>query len=201
MYVEIRTLLLGLPSTAQLFWIASHHGHQSNEYADTLAKQGALGPGAQTDSLPIPVASLRLVLSRASMESWSVKWSSMQKASTTRSFFPSIDSAVLISKLDLPSHVNQILSGHSRLRAFLFKTNCSISPICTCGSDEETVSHFLFHCSLHDVYRVNFKATSLRVLNMWPPRLCDITRFKPLLLSFTSFIAKIKHFQKIPPSS
>ena len=200
-FMEIRTLLLGLPFMAQLFWIASHCGHQGNELADILAKQGALGPGAQTDSLPTPIASLRLGLNRATMELWSGKWSSLQKASITKSFFPSIESAAVIAKLDLPSHVNQILSGHSRLRAFLFKTKCIESPVCKCGSDDETVPHFLFHCSLQDQYRDNFKATSLRVCKMWPPRPGDIARFKPLLSSFISFISKTKHFQNHFPSS
>ena len=108
---------------AQLFWIASHHGHKGNEFADTLAKQGALGPGAHTDSLQTPVASFRLLLSRATIELWSEKSPSTKKTTITRSFIPKIDTTAVISKLDLPSHVNQILSGHARLRAFLYKTN------------------------------------------------------------------------------
>jgi ribonuclease HI len=195
-FVEIRTMLLSLPTTAQLFWIASHRGHPGNEIADTLAKQGALGPGAQTDALPTPIACLRLALRRATSELWARKWSTAPKASITRSFFPTIVSATVITNMDLPCYVAQLLSGHSRLRAFLYKTNCTQSPTCMCGSDEETVYHFLFHCSLHDPHRANFKDTSLRVCNMWPPRLSDIARFKPLMLSFISFIGKTKQFRQ-----
>ena len=69
-FVEIRMMLLSSQIKIQLYWVASHHGHRGNEFADTLAKQGALGPGSHTDSLPTQIASLRLELHRATMRIW-----------------------------------------------------------------------------------------------------------------------------------
>ena len=38
------------------------------------------------------------------------------------------------------------------------------------------------------------KAASLRHCHMWPPRLCDIARCKPLLMSLISFVHSTKYF-------
>jgi len=92
-FVEIRMMLVSSPIKIQLYWIASHRGHSGNEIADTLAKQGALGPGAQTDSLPTPVSSLRLELHPVTMKIWAERWASSAKAPITRSFLPTLESA------------------------------------------------------------------------------------------------------------
>ena len=68
---------------------------------------------------------------------------------------PSIDSTKLIKNMDLP--VVQLLSGHSRLRSFLFRTSCASSPICLCGKSEETIEHFLFQCNHFDGLRSSLK--------------------------------------------
>ena len=41
-----------------------------------------------------------------------------------------------------------------------------------------------------------FKANSLRHCHMWPPRLCDIARCKPLLVSFIFFVHSTKNFNQ-----
>ena len=180
----------------QLYWVASHCGHRGNEFADTLAKQGALGPGSETDLLPTPVASLRLALHRVTLKNWAERWSSSTKASITRSFLPTTESATLVASMDLPIFFTQLLSGHSKLRSFLYKSSCVQSPNCPCGNVEETVEHFLFHCTLHNRFRSSFKANSLRHCHMWPPRLCDIARCKPLLMSVISFVHSANDFKQ-----
>ena len=195
-FLEIRKLLFAMHNKVQLFWIASHQGHEGNEIADTLAKQGALGPGTYTDFLPQPVSSIRLLLRKAVQNIWALRWASTTRAPITRSFFPAISSTKHILNMDLPGPVIQVLSGHSRLRSFLFKTSCAPSPTCPCGREEKTVEHFLFYCSLFDPLRMHFKTTSLRLCNMWPPRFADIPRYKPLLLALISYIVKSKHLDR-----
>ena len=192
-FTEIRTLLYSLANIVQLFWIAGHQGHAGNEIADKLAKQGALGPGTHTDYLPPPVSSIRLLLRRQVVDLWEANWANSVKASVTRSFFPSIDSTKHFKKIDLPVMVIQLLSGHSRLRSFLFRTTCVTSPLCLCGKSEETVNHFLFHCNHFNELRSSFKETSLRFCHMWPPRLQDIPRHKYLFSAFISFVVKSSH--------
>ena len=198
-FLEIRKLLFAMHNKVQLFWIASHQGHEGNEIADTLAKQGALGPGTYTDFLPPPVSSIRFLLRQAVKNIWEMRWANCTKASITRSFFPTIECTKPILNMDLPCSVVQVFSGHSRLRTFLFRIACAPSPICPCARNEETVEHFIFHCSLFDRLRTNFKATSLRYCHMWPPRLSDIVHSKPLLLAFITFIVRSKHLERHIP--
>ena len=40
--------------------------------------------------------------------------------------------------------------GHVALRANLFRWGESDSPLCVCGQEEETVSHFLLRCRAYD---------------------------------------------------
>ena len=192
-FTEIRTLLYSLANIVQLFWIAGHQGHTGNEIADRLAKQGALGPGTHTDYLPPPVSSIRLLLHRQVVDLWEAKWANSVKASVTRSFFPSIDSTKHFKKMDLSVKVIQLLSGHSRLRSFMFRTTCATSPLCLCGKSEETVDHFLFHCNHFNELRGSFKETSVRFCHMWPPHLQDIPRHKNLFSAFISFVVKSSH--------
>jgi ribonuclease HI len=195
---EVRTLLLSLCNHVQLFWIAGHHGHLGNEIADLLAKQGALGPGTFTDALPPPSSSLRLKVRQAVREMWAARWTESSKASATRAFFPTICSTKTITNLELPLQVMQLLTGHCRLRSYLFKIACAPSPICFCGTNEETTEHFIFFCNLFNSARRNFKDTSLRICKVWPPLLVDIVRLKPLLTAFIAFVLKTKRFDQQP---
>ena len=158
-----------------------------------------LGPGTYTDFLPPPVSSIRFLLRQAVKNIWEMRWANCTKASITRSFFPTIEFTKPILNMDLPCSVVQVFSGHSRLRTFLFRIACAPSPICPCARNEETVEHFIFHCSLFDRLRTNFKATSLRYCHMWPPRPSDIVHSKPLLLAFITFIVRSKHLERHIP--
>jgi ribonuclease HI len=197
-FQEIRSTLLSFPCKTQLFWIASHRGHQGNEIADVLAKLGALGPGTHTDILPPPISSIRLKIRQTVWKIWSKQWTECPKAAITRAFFPSIESTKLISTIELPRQVVQILSGHCRLRSYLFRISCALSPSCSCGKSDETVSHFLFECHLFETLRRQFKDTSCRFCLMWPPPLASIIALKPLLKSFITFILKSKHLDPHP---
>jgi len=193
---DVRTLLLSLHNQVQLFWIAGHRGHLGNEIADLLAKQGALGPGTFTDALPPPASSFRLQVRQSVREMWASRWAESPKASTTRAFFPSISSTKSILQLELPFQVVQLLTGHCRLRSYLFKIACAPSPICLCGTNDETTEHFIFYCKLFNPARLKFKEISLRLCNLWPPPLDDIVRLKPLFTAFIAFVLKSKRFDQ-----
>ena len=121
---------------------------------------------------------------------WAERWTESSKASATRAFFPTICSTKTITNLELPLQVMQLLTGHCRLRSYLFKIACAPSPICLCGIDEETVEHHIFFCSQFNPERVRFKEICLSLCKMWPPPLADIARRKPLLAAFITFISK-----------
>jgi hypothetical protein len=172
----------------QMFWIASHRGHQGNEWADTLAKQGALGPGGPTDFLLLPTANIRREIRAAVQQSWSRSPNTLTKASTTRAFIPDPLASTHLHAVEN----TQLLAGHCRLWSYLFKVKCATSPVCTYKNANETFDHFLFYCTQFYMIRADFKTTALRLCKMWPPPLPDILRLKPLFLAFISFIVKSK---------
>ena len=191
-FTEIREILLSASMEIQMFWIASHRGHQGNEWADTLAKQGALGPGGPTDFLPLPTANIRRDIRAAARQSWSQSWNISTKASTTRAFIPDPLAPSHLHAVEVPYQVAQLLTGHCRLRSYLFKVKCAPSPLCPCNNATETFEHFLFYCTQFDMIRAPFKTTSLCLCKMWPPPLPEILRLKTLFLAFMSFIVKSK---------
>jgi ribonuclease HI len=197
---DVRTLLLSHCNQVQLFWIAGHRGHQGNEIADLLAKQGALGPGTFTDMLLPPSSSFRLKVRQSNLMTWDTQWTETTKAAVTRSFFPTVASTKTITNLELPYQVVQLITGHCRLRFYLFKTACAPSPICSCGTSDETIEHFVFFCNQFSTVRASFKETALRTCYMWPPSLADIARHKPLLRSFIAFVLVSKRLDRSPPS-
>jgi ribonuclease HI len=194
---DVRTLLLTHRKQVQLFWIAGHRGHQGNEIADLLAKQGALGPGTFTDLLLPPSSSFRLKVRQSNRLTWATQWTEITKAPVTRAFFPTIASTKTITNRELPYQVVQLLTGHCRLRSYLFKTACAPSPICSCGTSDETIEHFIFFCQQFITVRATFKETSLRTCYMWPPSLADIARHKPLLTSFIDFVLESKRLDRL----
>ena len=193
---DVRTLLISLGNQIQLFWIAGHRGHLGNEIADSLAKKGALGPGTFTDALPPPSSIFRLKVRQTVWNMWATRWAESPKASATRAFFPTINSTKPITQLELPLQVVQLLTGHCRLHSYLFKIACAPSPICSCGTDEETIEHFIFFCSQFNAVRLKFKEIALQTCKLWPPPLVDIVRLKPLLTAFIAFILKSKRFDR-----
>jgi hypothetical protein len=47
----------------------------------------------------------------------------------------------------------QLRTGMSRLNGYLHRVKAVASDLCACGQAQETVEHFLFHCTRWDQYR------------------------------------------------
>ena len=78
---------------------------------------------------------------------WNSEWHQLLKGSTTKRFFPTIVDAHSIKSRSLPSHLSQILTGHSLLNDHQYRLNFVTSPECACGCNIENIDHFLFHCA------------------------------------------------------
>ena len=94
---------------------------------------------------------LRSAISTKLADDWNEEWVSSEKASQTRSFFPTVSHSDMLSSCLLHAAMVQVLTGHSLLNGYQAKINRRNSALCDSGAEEETVSHFLFDCSLsHD---------------------------------------------------
>jgi hypothetical protein len=88
----------------------------------------------------------------------------------------------------------QILSGHSVLNGYLAKIGKRASTLCDCKIEDETVPHFLFHCSLHHVSRAAFKRQCLSLNPTWPPELSLIPQNNALWNEMINFVTVSKRF-------
>ena len=53
---------------------------------------------------------------------------------------------------------------HYTLNHYLFLINCVPSPLCSCGSTSETVSHFFFDCGRYAAHRTVLLASAAHLL-------------------------------------
>ena len=91
---------------------------------------------------------------------WNSEWHQLLKGSTTKCFFPTIVDAHSIKSRSLPSHLSQILTGHSLLNDHQYRLNFVTSPECACGCNIENIDHFLFHCARFNSQREFYESLS-----------------------------------------
>ncbi len=194
LFSEIRSLILDLPVTVQLFWVAAHKGHEGNEIADQLAKSGALSLDEPTDRLPLPMATIRAELREATSTLWEQEWQDCVKGRKTKDFFPSIRLPRPMQSISLSGKLTQVLTGHCYLRGHLFRLKLIDSPLCMCGIDDETVPHILFYCPLLEPFRADLRATVSRRHNVWPPNVKALCESQSAFAALGKFVERCGRF-------
>ena len=125
---------------------------------------------------------------------WDANWALEADSSMTHVFLPSVTSASALDVFPPSADIAQLLSGHCKLRRFLFKIKKIDSPMCLCGEAEETVLHFLFHCPRFAVHRLPLMKTVEEESLSWPPSPSLIISVKKLWLALQKFVKKSKRF-------
>ena len=123
---------------------------------------------------------------------WSKEWQESSKGSHTRKFFkhPS-DASVLLAE-HIPHELTQILIGHSKLNQYLHRINRLGSPQC-CGSPEETVEHYLFHCPKFASHRRGLEGACVaNKITFPPPDLATIPKHPNTWKAMCEYLIKTK---------
>lgn len=60
----------------------------------------------------------------------------------------------------------QLRTGHCELNSYLHRFGLADSPLCECGTGEETVEHFLLECPLYREQRTELR-NKTGTMNMW----------------------------------
>lgn len=197
---EIQKHLQSLPTTINLFWIASHRSHEGNILADLLAKDSARNYHSVSFPLPLSISTFKESLRHQINEVWNKEWLECKKSKTTHAFLPTASHHTLYHKISLTSRsIAQIISGHCFLNEHLHKINLSASPLCRFGRENETITHFLFSCSIYDQHRTQLKEISSRLFKSWPPPLYLLCTNEHLLIALSDFINSSKRFS-FPPT-
>jgi len=88
--------------------------------------------------------------SKIARQSWQRKWDQGTSGTVTRQLIPEV-----CSKVCFPTTRNvgisycRMLLNNTMLNEDGFRTQVSDSPVCDCGTDYESVEHFLLECKLY----------------------------------------------------
>ena len=132
---------------------------------------------------------LKEQLSQLLHQIWRNEWTTSLAGGTTRLFFQSPDSALILEEIDIPYTAMQILTGHSRLNSFLSRFQATTSALCNCLLEEETVSHFLFRCPNFESQQEIFRNSLSTVNVQWPPQLRELTQSHKHLKMLINYIS------------
>ncbi|CAD6201358.1 GSCOCG00000161001-RA-CDS, partial [Cotesia congregata] len=142
------------------------------EVADRVAKEAIL-TGRDTP-LGLPSSDLNAVWKNNNRKEF-IEWFSCtdpDKGIFYTSNFASFNPKPWFDKLKVNRRtivsINRLRSGHTSLRASLFKYNIVHSPTCLCGECEETPNHIFFQCSRFDEPRRSFLKSLQDVLGVGP---------------------------------
>lgn len=131
-------------------WIPGHQGFPGNVRADELAKIGRESD-QNTLQLPKPFMETKKELREWMRTTHASRWHEDQVGRTAKETWGNLDHRktrrILGFSKDELSKLTGVITGHSSLRAHLFRIGCSESDECrACGEDAETAKHFLCQC-------------------------------------------------------
>ena len=130
---EIKTelKLLSYKTVLCLQWIPSHCGIGGNERADTLSKTGS--KTEQPDN-PLTYSEAKTRIKATLNENWKQTFKNKQE-----------DNIEHIERADQVV-IFRLRTGHCQLLSHLYKLKISHTNECPCGTDIQTVEHYLKHC-------------------------------------------------------
>ena len=124
---------------------------------------------------------------------WNSAWQNANTGALTRLFFPTVESALILSTSKFPFFLCSFISGHCGLNYFLFKIKRSPSPLCSCQSGEvEDAAHILFVCASHVVHRADLITSANEIKLSWPVSLDAFSQSKTLWSALIKFLSAIK---------
>jgi len=127
-------------------WVKAHAGTLGNEMADRLAKEAARCGGTGNLFTRIPKSTLYQEAREEARHKWQREWTTSQKASATRQYFPTVQDRVR-SKIKLTPKISAVLTGHGMTKTYLNRFHLSEEATCTCGNEYQTMDHILFQCA------------------------------------------------------
>ena len=74
------------------------------------------------------------------------EWDQTTKGTITKEYFP-----VVIERLKMKinsQNFTAMVAGHGNIRSYLHQFKISETPICPCGTTDQTIDHLLFECEL-----------------------------------------------------
>ncbi|XP_052783101.1 uncharacterized protein LOC128219333 [Mya arenaria] len=159
-------------NTLHVHWIPGHKNIEGNELADEHAKKGAKKAAefdeAEFDDEKKDAGEVMQMMKRKAInEKWSAQYRNSERSSAIHDIFvtPGVRNCVGEKKRKCFSQINQLLSGHTRLKDHWAKqTPDQTDNCCSVCQVPETIDHFLFHCKKYDEARRGLEERTMQIL-------------------------------------
>jgi ribonuclease HI len=179
--------------SVKIHWTKAHVGHEGNERADQLAKEGTTKTSFCTEPiLPVAKTWVKGKIKHYLHSEWTKRWLGNNEARQTKIFFPEPNGKTSKKLLSYDkqscAQLFRWICGHSfhRYHNHLLKPETFDDPRCRlCGSDKEETSHLFAFCPA--LAPVRMKITGRPILE-------DQFKWQPALL-----LTMIKEIEKICP--
>ncbi|XP_055951697.1 uncharacterized protein LOC129987789 [Argiope bruennichi] len=150
--VEVRKLCRKAKAErrVQLHWVKAHVGYFGNELADAEAKAASELENVDIE-YQMSQKSLKTELNVLTVQAWQDRWDLSEKGRTTSLFLPLVN-----TRRHLWGDVVELLSGHGRFPAYLYRFGIVDDDLCSCGEVGDG-DHYLLRCPLTSSLRARLR--------------------------------------------
>jgi len=145
---QIRTKVIEMEQQewiVEFSWIKAHAGHRGNELADQLPKEAVSSKTIEECYTRIPKSAVWSELNEQSVKQWQNEWERSSKGVITKSFFSKIVDRLKL-RINATPNFTTIVTGHGKIKTYLYKCKIIDSPMCSHDEGEQSVDHILYEC-------------------------------------------------------
>ena len=150
-----------IPGIVRLVWIKAHVGHDGNEIADALAKEGTTLTAFY--HIPLPRQATKRAIQLSVDEYWHFQWSRYNDGRQSKQFYPAPNRTKAkycynLSRKEL-GRLIRIVTGHNNLfyhRSNVDKSGDTSASCRFCGEERETFFHFATNCPCFRLSRFQY---------------------------------------------
>ena len=112
----------------------------------------------------------------------------MEKGALTKAFFPLVRNRIR-QKIPVFPELTTMLTGHGKIRSYLYRFGLTDTAMCPCEEEEETVDHLIFKCKKLNKNRNEMIKQIKNNGGNWPTS--NETLFNKYLKFFVKFVKSI----------